>query len=112
MHRGGEMRLRGTPGKNDLLVGCTTLELGNAAQMDLENVHLGSMKKGSGNRGEANVKETARLTGRNVSIDTVTFHTEDEGTIELSGIQRRGKVIVRAEGGPVVLDASAGSEAD
>ena len=46
---------------------------------------------------------TARLTGRNVVVDNVNFHTEGEGTIELSAVERRGEINIRADGGPVEL---------
>lgn len=104
MHRGGTMRLRGTSGKNDLMVGCTTLELGREAHLDLEYVHLGNMWEGSRNWGEANVSDSARLTGRHVSVESITFHTRQSGRVDLTGVEKRGEVKIRADGGPVTLD--------
>lgn len=103
MHHGGRMNLRGSSGSNDLVLGCTTLELSGGAQMDLENVHLGTTGTDGRTRGEVNVEDTARLSGRNVSINRVVFRTEASGSIQLDAVEKRGEVTVHAEGGPVEL---------
>ncbi len=101
MHRGGVMKLRGTPGKNDLVLGCTTLELSNTAHMDLEHVHLGTTSADGKAPGEASVEGAARLTGRNVSVSRVVFHTKGNGTVQLDTVDRRGEITKRAEGGQI-----------
>ncbi|MFZ5830985.1 MAG: glycoside hydrolase family 43 protein [Planctomycetota bacterium] len=103
MHRGGEMKLRGNAGLNDLVLGCTTLEVSDTAHLDLEHVHLGPTGTNTTSRGEANVEGSGRLTGRNVSVNRVTFHTKDQGSVRLDGVERQRDVVVRADGGPVEL---------
>jgi len=103
MQRGGRIRLLGTPGRNDLVLGCTTLELSHDAQLDVENVHLGSTSPKGKVRGEANVEGSARMTGRNVSVDRVVFHTRAQGSVRIDGVRELGGVTIRADGGPVEL---------
>ena len=73
-------------------------------EANLEHVHLGNLWKGSGNWGEATVGGSARLMGRHVSVESVTFHTEGEGRVELTDVEKRGDVKIRADGGPVSLE--------
>jgi hypothetical protein len=105
MHRGGKLNLSGTPGKNDLSIGCTTLELSGTAEMNLRNVHLGRpiTWTSDGAVGEANVTDNAKLTGHNVSIRGVRFHTRDTGRVSIEGIDKKGNVEIREEGGEVQL---------
>ena len=106
MHRGGKLNLSGTSGQNDLSIGCTTLELSGTAEMNLQNIHLGRpiTWTSDGAVGEANITDNSKLTGHNVSIRDVRFHTRDKGQVSIKGIDKKGKVEVRKEGGDVELE--------
>lgn len=105
MHRGGRMRFQGTDGRRDLVLGCTTLEMSDNARMELEDVHLGRPAgwQREGAMGEVNVTEQARMTGRNVSVNRVVFHTRDTGQIELRAVRETGAVTIQEEGGSISL---------
>lgn len=103
MHRGGKMRVIGTPGEHDLALGCTTLEMSGSAEMSLENVHMGRPLSWTSVKamGEVNVAGDATLTGKNVSINRVVFSTRDNGQVELHGVTEEGQIVSRQEGGPI-----------
>jgi len=104
MHRGGRIRLEGTPDTHDLVLLCTTLEMSGNARLELENVQLGRPQtRQSGALGEANVAGDSRMIGHNVRIGRVVFHTRDRGEVELHGVEGRQTATVREEGGPVRL---------
>jgi hypothetical protein len=105
MHRGGRLHLSGTVGNNELSIGCTTLELSGTATLMLEHVHLGRPLtwKDDGAMGEANVIGNAKLTGNDVSVRGVRFHTRDNGRVTINDIDKKGKVEIRREGGNVEL---------
>lgn len=105
MHRGGNLHLSGTAERNELSIGCTTLELSGMAAMTLEHVHLGRPLSWTddGAVGEANVFANATLTGNDVSVRGVRFHTRDKGRVTITGLDRKGKVEIRQEGGEVEL---------
>ncbi len=105
MHSGGRLHLAGTAGRSDLSIGCTTLELSGSAALTLEHVHLGqrSAKAKDAVIGEVNVVENATLTGTDVSVRGVRFHTRDQGRIAISGLEEKGKIEIRQEGGAIEL---------
>jgi hypothetical protein len=108
MHRGGRVHLSGIIGKNELSIGCTTLELSGTAAMTLEHVHLGRPLTWTddGAMGEANVIGNATLTGNDVSVRGVRFHTRDNGRVAITGLDRKGKTKIRQEGGEVELETA------
>jgi hypothetical protein len=105
MHGGGRLHLLGTAGMNNLSIGCTTLELSGSAAMTLEHVHLGRPLTWTddGAIGEANVIGNATLSGDDVSVRGVRFHTRDNGRVTITGLERKGKIEIRQEGGEVEL---------
>ena len=105
MHRGGRLHLSGMPSRNDLSIGCTTLELSGTAVMTLEHVHLGRPLTWTddGAMGEANVMGDATLRGNDVSVRGVRFHTRDKGRVRITGLTKKGDVEIRQEGGEVEL---------
>lgn len=105
MHSGGRMKIVGTPDKNEISIGCTTLDLGGDAQLEVKNVHLGRPLawKGENEIGEATVKGNARLTGDHLSVRNVRFRTEEAGQVDLKGVQRYGKIEAREEGGAITI---------
>jgi hypothetical protein len=107
MHTGGRLRIVGTPGENDLSIGCTTLDLGGEARLDLQHVHLGRPLawQGGNEMGEANVTGSARLTGRDVSVRNVRFRTEENGTVDLRNVARDGKIETIGDRNSLEIDA-------
>jgi hypothetical protein len=105
MQWAGKSRFIGTPGKNDLTLFCTTLDLHGAAEMEIENVFLGRPldRPSDGTIGEATVRDDAKLTGRNVVARDMRFHTKGEGTILIEGLEKVGKIETRQEGGKATL---------
>jgi hypothetical protein len=105
MQGGGRLHLEGTAGRNELSIGCTTLEVSGPAAMTLEHVHLGPRLAQTKDAaiGEVNVVGNATLTGTDVSVRGVRFHTRDQGRITISGLDKKGRVEVRREGGDVEL---------
>jgi hypothetical protein len=105
MHRGGRLRFLGDPNDRALSIGCTTLEMSNAAVMHLEHVHLGRPLTWQDDKamGEANVAGSARLVARDVSVRNVVFHTRDQGEVTVAEMTNHGVVVVREDGGPVRL---------
>jgi hypothetical protein len=103
MHRGGKLNISGKEDMKELSIGCTTLELSGTAEMRLENVHLGRPLtwKSDGGMGEANVVGNALLVGKDLSVRNVRFHTREAGQVIIKGIDRKGKVDIREEGGKV-----------
>jgi hypothetical protein len=103
MHRGGKMRFIGTPGKRDLILGCTTLEMSGDADMFIENVHLGRPLNWESVKamGEVNVAGHATLNGKNVNINRVVLSTRDKGQIDLHGVTEEGQIVLRQEGGSI-----------
>jgi iduronate 2-sulfatase len=104
MHSGGQMKLIGE-GDHALQLGCTTLDLNNAAHLDLENVHLGRPLnwKPEKAKGEASINGSAQLTGRNLSINNVTFHTRQSGSVTLDEVTGANSAEQREEGGKITL---------
>ena len=41
MHHGGILKVTGTPGENEISIGCTTLALSGNAEMEIHNVRMG-----------------------------------------------------------------------
>jgi hypothetical protein len=108
MHRGGKLRVSGRRGGRGLSIGCTTLELSGAAQMDVRHVHLGRPLtwQDEDSIGEANVTGQAVLTGRDISVKNVRFRTEDKGSVDLRNVQAYGRIEAREDGGRVRVDES------
>jgi hypothetical protein len=104
MQWGGQLAIQGSPGKNDLMLLCTTLELKGSAKMNLQNVHLGRPLTWSDqeNIGEANVGNNALLQGTDISINRVVLHTRDMGRINLDNVEELGDMIIRKEGGSII----------
>jgi hypothetical protein len=107
MHRGGSLKLAGTPGANELSIGCTTTELSGSATMTLENVHLGRPMTWQDEDawGELNVGGEARLIGSRVGVRGVRFRTREQGSIQLDAIDPIGKYETVEQGGPIRLKA-------
>jgi hypothetical protein len=105
MQGGGRLHLAGTAGRNELSIGCTTLELSGTAAMTMEHVHLGARSAGTKDviTGEVNVTGDATLTGEDVSARGVRFHTRDRGRVMITKVERKGHIEIREEGGPVEL---------
>lgn len=105
MHRGGKLKMTGTPSKNELSIGCTTLELSNAAELTLEHVHLGRPLtwQDDGAIGEANVTGTSSLTGSDISVRGVRFHTRDQGSVRIRDVAKHGKIETRIDGGTISI---------
>jgi hypothetical protein len=103
MPNGGRLEVVGTPGQRDLSIGCTTLDLGGDAHLEVQDVHLGRPLAWQGEQelGEATVQGNAQLTGRNLSVRNVRFRTEGAGRVDLRDVQRHGKIEVREDGGSV-----------
>ena len=91
-----------------LQLGCTTLDLNNDAPLDLENVHLGRPLNWKPEKAkcEASINGTARLTGRNISINNVTFHTRQQGSAKFESISPGSNHTVKQEGGSVEMPAN------
>ncbi len=107
MHRGGKLRIAGESDKPGISIGCTTLDLSGNAQMDVRHVHLGRPLtwQDEGSMGEANVTGEAMLVGHDVSVRNVRFRTEDNGTVDLRNVERRGRIEAREDGGRIQIDA-------
>ncbi len=103
MHGGGKMKVVGTAGRNEISIGCTTLELTGDAELQVQNVHMGRPLtwQQENNIGEANVKDNAKLIGRGVSIKNVRFRTEGSGQVDLQDVQQHGTLETKAEGGKI-----------
>ena len=86
-------------------IGCTTLEMSGAAVLEVHNVHFGRPLswQDSSEIGEATIAGTARLTGREVSIRNVRFHTKDNGKVVLEKVVERGTIERRSEGGTIEI---------
>ncbi|MCX6854208.1 MAG: hypothetical protein NTV80_04805 [Verrucomicrobia bacterium] len=54
-------------------------------------------------KGEASINGTAQLTGRNLSINNVTFHTRQTGTVTLDDVTGINSAEHREEGGKITL---------
>ena len=106
MHRGGKLRVIGTPTQNQISIGCTTLELSGNAQMEIHNVHMGRPLtwREENSIGEATIAGNASLTGSDITVKNVRFHTKDEGSIRLTGVERRGKLEQREGGGEILIE--------
>jgi hypothetical protein len=106
MHRGGKLRVTGTPGKNVISIGCTTLELSGSAEMEIQNVHMGRPLswQEEGSIGEATVADNARLTGTNVTMRDVRLNTTDHGSVTLRQVERHGKLQSREGGGRILIE--------
>ena len=104
MHRGGRIRLLGTPGTRDLVLLCTTLEMSGSARLELENVQLGRPASWRGKAfGEAKVAGQAKLLGSLVDVGRVVFHTREDGRVELHGVRELEAPVARPDGGPIRL---------
>jgi hypothetical protein len=103
MHRGGSLRVTGTPGENEISIGCTTLELSGNARMEVRNVHMGRPLewKSESSIGEATIADSAILTGGNITTRDVRFRTEDSGQVKLTAVTRHGQLIEQVKGGPI-----------
>jgi hypothetical protein len=114
MHSGGKMKIVGTPEMNEISIGCTTLDLGGDAQLELENVHLGRPLawKGENEIGEAMVKGNAQLIGDHLSVRNVRFRTEDTGQVALENVHRHGKIETRQVGGSISISDSNSHESN
>ena len=108
MHRGGKLEVRGTPGQNEISIGCTTLELSGNAEMDVRHVHLGRPLAWRDEKsiGEATIAGDARLTGGEISVRNVRFRTAENGRVVLTGVERHGRLEKRADGGPIRIEES------
>jgi len=93
MHSGGRLHLSGTAGRNELSIGCTTLELSGTATMTVEHVHLGRPLAWTDDAtvGEANVVGNATLIGSDVSVRGVRFHTEGNGQVKINGLEKKAE---------------------
>jgi len=105
MHSGGRLHLSGTAGRNELSIGCATLELSGTATMTVEHVHLGRPLAWTDEAtvGEANVVGNATLIGSDVSVRGVRFHTEGNGQVKINGLDKKGRIEIRQDGGEVEL---------
>jgi hypothetical protein len=105
MHRGGKLKIMGAPGKNEISIGCTTLELSGRAEMEIHHVHLGRPLawKAEGNIGEATIADDAILTGSDVSVRNVRFRTQENGRVELTRVERLGQIERREGGGAIQI---------
>ncbi len=112
LHSGGKMKIAGTTAKNEISIGCTTLDLGGEARLELENVHLGRPLawQGENEIGEATIKGNARLIGSHLSVRNVRFRTEDTGQVALENVQRHGKIETREDGGSISISDSNSQE--
>ena len=54
--------------------------------------------------GKANVKGTAKLHGDDITIRNVRFRTEDQGQGDLTGVEKRGSIQTKEEGGSIRLE--------
>ena len=108
MTGGGKLKVFGTPGENEISIGCTTLELGGTADMQVQHVHMGRPLtwQAENNIGEANVKGSARLHGENISVRNVRFRTEDKGQVDLNAIEKHGSLESKQEGGTIRVNES------
>lgn len=102
MHGGGKMTILGE-GDRALSLGCTTLDLNENARLHLNNVHLGRPLnwQEDKSKGEASINGTARLTGENIGIRNVTFHTRQKGTVSLKDVTPASTHDTQEEGGKV-----------
>ena len=109
MMSGGKLKVTGTPGKNDISIGCTTLELSGDAAMQVQHVHMGRPLtwQNESTIGEANVKANAKLTGSDISIKNVRFRTEDRGEVDLQEVEKHGKLETQQEGGRIHVSEAA-----
>ena len=107
------MKVAGTAGKNEISIGCTTLELTGDAELEVQNVHMGRPLtwQEENNIGEANVKDNARLVGRGISIKNVRFRTEGSGQVDLQDIEQLGTLETKEEGGKIRVSESAVGDA-
>jgi hypothetical protein len=107
MHSGGQMKIVGTPDENEISIGCTTLDLGGEARLELQNVHLGRpLAWNSGNEiGEATVEGDAHLTGERLSVRNVRFRSVEQGRVDLKDVQRYDEIELRREGGSIRISA-------
>jgi hypothetical protein len=109
MQSGGKLKVIGTAGERQLSLGCTTLDLGGDANLELHHVHLGRPLAWQGEKemGEATVKGSALLTGDGLSVRNVRFRTEESGRVELRDVQRHGTIAVREDGGSISITEQA-----
>lgn len=105
MHRGGTLRVIGTPGEHELSIGCTTLEVSGDARLEVEHVHLGRPLtwQSDNELGEATVAGEAQLLGSDISINNVRFRTQDAGAIRLTKTTDYGLIEEDAEGGSIQI---------
>ena len=108
MHRGGKLRVIGTPGGDQLSIGCTTLELSGNAEMEIHNVHMGRPLKwrNGSSIGEATIADNARLTGSDLTVRDVWFRTKGNGQVILTKVKQHGRLKAQADGGPIQIKES------
>ncbi len=106
MHNGGRLKVVGTPDRNDISIGCTTLDLKGEAVLEVRNVHFGRPLTWNGENelGEVSVSENARLTGDDLSVRNVRFRTTGSGHVDLARVRRHGQIQKQADGGPVNIE--------
>jgi len=106
MHGGGKLEVASPPGQRRISIGCTTLELSGNAQMEVHHVHLGRPPAwpDENSIGEATIAGNARLSGSDVTVRNVRFHTRENGRVTLRRVQRLGKLESREEGGPITIE--------
>ncbi|MGI9472189.1 MAG: hypothetical protein ACR2NZ_11680 [Rubripirellula sp.] len=114
MQSGGSVRVRSLHEAQDLTFGCTTLELSNHAHLSAKDVHFGRPLtwQPEANIGEANVKDEAMLTAKNISVNNVRFRTEGNGRVDIEGVERHGTLEIREDGGSIMVEESVGDSND
>jgi hypothetical protein len=108
MHRGGKLKVTGSPGKNEISIGCTTLELSGNAEMDVQHVHMGRPLTWRNTRsmGEATIADNATLSGSDISVSNVRFRTEGQGRVKLTRVESHGRLEKQADGGEISVQLS------
>ncbi len=108
MHAGGKLRVLGDVDRNDLSLGCTTLDLKGTAKLEIEHVHLGRPLNWQGENevGEVNVSDQARFSGKHISVRDVRFRTEQAGCVELLNVTQYGNIEKVEHGGPIQVVVS------
>lgn len=108
MHRGGKLRISGSDDRDEISIGCTTLELSGDAQMEVHHVHMGRPLTWTeeNNIGEATVADDAKLIGSHLSVKNVRFRTRGRGQVQLSDVESHGRLEKRAEGGEILIETN------
>lgn len=90
----------------NMVLTCTTVDLHDEAQLELEDVRLGRPLDwiDDGTTGEFHMRNKAMATGKNIELARLVLHTSDEGQIRFENVTANGgPQKLKQEGGEIDL---------